>query len=180
MKHSSSPGAMYSPAEAQERGSANVSRSKSDVSTRKNPLSEYSFGHLGYKRTESSPEVVMHFYLEFETTKYFCISLNLPVFLPYPLCLIYIVHYQLFILVYTYNPIYTSHHIQKLVVFFLMFEKRFMTEHLVSLSAKESKIFRFNFFKKLYKNIFWLLVEIIIWLRYNNIARPVCINMPSE
>ncbi|XP_053408833.1 rho guanine nucleotide exchange factor 12-like isoform X6 [Mercenaria mercenaria] len=57
MKHSSSPGAMYSPAEAQERGSANVSRSKSDVSTRKNALSEYSFGHLGYKRTESSPEV---------------------------------------------------------------------------------------------------------------------------
>ncbi|KAL4228501.1 PDZ domain containing 1 [Mactra antiquata] len=56
VKHSSSPGAMYRSPDQQQRTTVNVSRSKSDVSTRKNALSEYSFGHPGYKRTESSPE----------------------------------------------------------------------------------------------------------------------------
>lgn len=58
MKHSSSPGAMYRPAEPPQKASANVCRSKSDVSTRKTALSEYMFGQPTYKRTESSPEVV--------------------------------------------------------------------------------------------------------------------------
>lgn len=58
MKHSSSPGAMYCPSESQQKSNANVCRSKSDVSTRKNALSEYMFGQPSYKRTESSPEVV--------------------------------------------------------------------------------------------------------------------------
>ena len=50
---------MYHPAaDAQQKNSANVCRSKSDVSTRKNALSEYVFSQPAYKRTESSPEVV--------------------------------------------------------------------------------------------------------------------------
>lgn len=82
MKHCSSPGAMYSPAEAQERSSANVCRSKSDVSSRKNALSEFAFGQQGYKRTESSPEVVQFFLTAFAVTN-FLLSLNMPVCDPF-------------------------------------------------------------------------------------------------
>ncbi|XP_052253309.1 uncharacterized protein LOC127859834 isoform X3 [Dreissena polymorpha] len=56
-KHSSSPGAMFGAAEPPQQKGVNVCRSKSDVSTRKNALSEYMFGAPTYKRTESSPEV---------------------------------------------------------------------------------------------------------------------------
>lgn len=59
-KHSSSPGAMYRPTESQQKASANVCRSKSDVSTRKTALSEHTFTQPTYKRTESSPEVVLY------------------------------------------------------------------------------------------------------------------------
>ena len=60
MKHSSSPGAIYRPSDSEARASANVCRSKSDVSSRKNTLFENPSGSQGFKRNDSSPEVVIH------------------------------------------------------------------------------------------------------------------------
>ena len=55
--HSSSPGAMYRPSESGQPRASTVSRSKSDVSSRKNPGYEFPHFGEGYRRADSSAEV---------------------------------------------------------------------------------------------------------------------------
>ena len=59
--HSSSPGAMYRPSESGQPRTSTVSRSKSDVSSRKNAAHEYPHFQEGYRRAESSAEVYSYY-----------------------------------------------------------------------------------------------------------------------